>query len=533
MDHKFKYIKSVSDVKRLIAYTQQTGYCSFDLETNGRPHYESDSFITIMGISFQPGSAYVIPLWHSESKLKDKALKILNLLRKGIFENTEVIKVSFNAQFEYQWLKRYNIGILGRYYDAMLAKYLLHEERPNDLGSVSEMIFPEFAGFKDETEVLAKKHGWANIPLDKLSFRNALDCDLTLRLMLYFEPRLIKYNLYSLFRNLLSPLVKTLGDSSYYGIDINLVYLKDLDTKYRSILKDLQEKMYSLPRFKRYNQKRIKYAKRALIDECRSEIEQLKKETLKTGKNNARSIQNREAKISSYMAGNFTTKKDLKAIGEFNPQSDKQMRDFFFFSEYGLQLPILKKVMNKKTKKESDNPSIDEDTLTLLNRKDKSGFISTLLEFNKKSHLYNTYVKGILERVSTNKKVHTSMLIHGTVTGRLSSIKPNLQNIPRGCIHYDTKIITNKGEIIVGEYVPDRVGTFLNGEPLEALTHTGEYKPITHWVNKGLQEMVEISFDNGKTLKCTLDHKLLTVNHGWQKVKNIIAKDYECRSFEA
>jgi DNA polymerase-1 len=58
-------------------------------------------------------------------------------------------------------------------------------------------------------------------------------------------------------------------------------------------------------------------------------------------------------------------------------------------------------------------------------------FTHMMLEYRKEHKLYGTYIKGIRERVY-NGRVHPTYLLHGTVTGRLSSRNPNLQNIPRG-----------------------------------------------------------------------------------------------------
>lgn len=77
-----------------------------------------------------------------------------------------------------------------------------------------------------------------------------------------------------------------------------------------------------------------------------------------------------------------------------------------------------------------------EDTLVRLQeRVDADGetyrFLNLLLQHRKAAKFYGTYVKGIRQRLRRGM-VHTSFLVHGTTTGRLSSRNPNLQNIPRG-----------------------------------------------------------------------------------------------------
>jgi DNA polymerase I-like protein with 3'-5' exonuclease and polymerase domains len=446
MKHTFKIVESLEEIDKVIEYCQQTGYCSFDIETFGK-YYEDDSFITILGISFQPGSAYVIPLWHYDSPFKAQAREILQKIGKHLLENPKVTKIAYNAQYEYCWLLKYGIQIKGRLFDAMLAKHLLNEERPNDLGYVSGLIFPEFAGFKDETELLARKYGWDKIPLDSLSTRNALDCDLTLRLMFYFEPKLIKLKFYKLFRNLLMMNVRNLAESSHLGYHIDTKYLSELGGMYREKLDNLTREMLELPAVKKYESYKVRKIKKVWIKTVLAEIKELREDPV----TNARKIKLRESKLSSYLLGQPTVKKEREMLEPLNPKSGKQLIDFFFTSKKGLKLTPTNFTQNKKTKQRSGNPSVAEDALKELQYYDSSGFIEKLLEYNKSEHIYSTYVKGMLERVSSKGKVHTSYLIHGTVTGRISSKDPNLQNIPRSLTSKDIKkmFIPRTGNLIL------------------------------------------------------------------------------------
>jgi len=58
-------------------------------------------------------------------------------------------------------------------------------------------------------------------------------------------------------------------------------------------------------------------------------------------------------------------------------------------------------------------------------------YANLLLEYRKGQKTLSTYVRGIRKRV-VNGKVYSSFLLHGTETGRLSSRRPNLQNITQG-----------------------------------------------------------------------------------------------------
>jgi uracil-DNA glycosylase family 4 len=58
-------------------------------------------------------------------------------------------------------------------------------------------------------------------------------------------------------------------------------------------------------------------------------------------------------------------------------------------------------------------------------------FLEKILHYRKEAKLNGTYVKGTLKRLN-NGRLYTTFKLHGTVTGRLSSANPNLQNIVRG-----------------------------------------------------------------------------------------------------
>lgn len=102
---------------------------------------------------------------------------------------------------------------------------------------------------------------------------------------------------------------------------------------------------------------------------------------------------------------------------EFNINSPKQLGVVLFED---LKLPVIKKT------KTGYSTSVD----VLEKLKDKSPVVQKVLDYRQISKIQSTYVVGLQKFVQPDNKIHTIYLQTLTQTGRLSSIEPNLQNIP-------------------------------------------------------------------------------------------------------
>ena len=115
------------------------------------------------------------------------------------------------------------------------------------------------------------------------------------------------------------------------------------------------------------------------------------------------------------------SKEIIKLSGEeFNIASPKQLGEVLFEN-----MELVKKA--KKTK--SGQYSTSEETLLKL--KDKHPIIEQILEYREIKKLLSTYIIALPELINQNtKRIHTTFNQSVAATGRLSSINPNLQNIP-------------------------------------------------------------------------------------------------------
>ena len=113
-----------------------------------------------------------------------------------------------------------------------------------------------------------------------------------------------------------------------------------------------------------------------------------------------------------------TKKKIFDRAGyEFNISSTKQLGKVLFDE---MQLQVVKKT---KT-----GYSTNADVLDIL--RDKDPVIKDIIDFRQYAKLKSTYIDGILKKISTDGRIHTSFRQTETRTGRISSTEPNMQNIP-------------------------------------------------------------------------------------------------------
>ena len=452
-----------ADIKKVVKYCKMTGYCSHDFETSGHHSSNPNGYPTCISIAFQPGFAYVIPLGHKESPFleNNEYIKILKYIGRELIQNSKITKVAHNFKFEHGWWMKYGIKPRGVLLDTMLLKYLLNEERPHDLKSLAYSFFPEFTGYSikgEDTDRTPEQviQFWSNIPLDTLAPYNALDSDLCLRLCVYLETRVRDLGFYQLYRNLLEMASYNLAEVESRGYLVDRPYLDDMIEKYKTKIEEAEKKMYSVKSLVRYNKKKIKAAKKALLEGLLEEIEIATNELDETTDKKKlgtlqRKITNLQKKYANYAAGVGLTKKDQESLKPLNLKSVKQLIDFLYYSKYGLKLPIIKYTEDKKTKKQTNNPATSEDVLLELKDQDKTGFIETLLKYRELTKLYSTYMVGIRDVLNPDNTLHGSFLIHGTVTGRMSSRNPNLQNMPRDTTARDIKtmFVCPKGKVMM------------------------------------------------------------------------------------
>ena len=178
----------------------------------------------------------------------------------------------------------------------------------------------------------------------------------------------------------------------------------------------------------------------------------------------------------------------------FNVNSTDQLR-FVLFDKLGL--PVIKKTSTGK-------PSTDASVLKKLDHP----VIEALLEYREYEKLRGTYVDGYLPLIEADGRIHTRFNQMAATTGRLSSDRPNLQNIPirseSGRTIRRAFIAGEGAEFLVADYsqIELRVLAHMSGDPflVEAFQKGSDIHTATAARVWGLEE-AEVTADLRRTAK--------------------------------
>lgn len=447
MESRYAILKSFSQVKRLVKACLRTGIASVDFETNAEGIYNKSFKPTILSVTFQVGSGVSIPLCHHEYN-NPHWKRWLKYFGRHVIENPKITKVGWNLKFDLQIFELFGIYVRGTVLDGMLMKYLLNEEKPNDLKSMVRRYLPEHGDYEKSNKF--DKIPWDKKPLEPLCKYGCQDTNYTLRLSMFFESKLIEIGMYPLFRHLIMPASRVLQHAEKTGLYLDREFNQELLESYKPKIDQATANCLNLPRVKKFSRWLTEQRISKYLESIESELENMDYRDPA----NKRKIASREQKISNIRAGVFTTKKELELIREVNLGSPIDL-PLLLYSKKGFNFPVIKYTKDKKTNRDTDKPSTNEDTLVELRltvkdpESPKAIFLDNLLELRGLKKMYTTYIEGWHDKVQDDDRIHGQFKIIGTTSGRLSSSEPNLQQIPKTSVDANIKkqLVAPKGKL--------------------------------------------------------------------------------------
>ena len=161
---------------------------------------------------------------------------------------------------------------------------------------------------------------------------------------------------------------------------------------------------------------------------------------------------------------------------EFNINSPKQLGEILFDK---LKLPGAKK---NKTGYVTD--------VDVLKKLVDFPIVNKILEYRALAKLYSTYIDGIINTIREDEKIHTIYTQTLTRTGRLSSIEPNLQNIP---------MRSEYGRLIRKAFLPEENSIIMSSDysqiELRVFAHLSGVSDLINAFNDGIDIHTKTAMD--------------------------------------
>ena len=254
IDINYKLITEEKDLINWVRGVYLKGIVAVDTETTSIDSVSAD--LVGVSLSFEPGNAIYIPLAHkskegaiiAEEIKQIDANKALSIL-KPVLEDPSIIKIGQNIKYDMTILK--NAGNINIYpiHDTMLMSFVLDAGKHIGHGmdalakahlNISTISYSEITG-KGKEQVT-----FDYVSLDKALVYAAQDADITLRLYLNFNRRLIKEKMVTLYESIERPLPSVISNMERNGVGIDPSYLKGLSAAFFKKMIPIQEKIFVL-----------------------------------------------------------------------------------------------------------------------------------------------------------------------------------------------------------------------------------------------------------------------------------------------
>lgn len=422
---EYHTLTKLSEVRALIQrYREEGTKVTVDTET-GSLHWFKSEYPALLCFSMtnEAGVGYTIPFDHYESPWRiggprqRERKKIIKLIGE-LFEDESIEKVGQNLKFDVKHVFAATGYEIINYRDSMLT-HLVVDERRGTHGLKVLAYRTGMGGYDKPLDRYRDVHpdanprrggSYANMPGSVLFPYAGMDADVTYRVDddLLSDPEYAgNPKLQVLAEEFLPALSVVLSDMEYEGAQVDSEVVKRLDAKYTREMLEQSKLIFDFPEV-------IDYAN----------------DPEKTGD-----------------------------PGVFNPGSHQQLQDVLFgrmgaiptqLTKGGLERLSIRynnEVSKWKKKRAGRKPRFQSFVKEAIKKKEWQHFSTNaevlhelklggnklskpILAYRSAETLHGTFVKPLLYDLDPLGRIHGNFNIHGTVTGRLSSDGPNLQNIP-------------------------------------------------------------------------------------------------------
>ena len=237
--HKYFAVQGETAIKELVKKLSAQQEISFDTETTGVDANNAE----LVGLSFclTPGEGYYVPL---PADIVEASV-VLNFF-SDLFNDESKIWVGQNIKYDLLVLKWYGIELKGKFFDTMLAHYVIESEGRRNM----DMLSAQYLGYQPiAIEELIGKKGKGQgtmraVDLDKIKEYAAEDADITMQLKNVFAPFVKNKNVEKVFKEVESPLLQVLTDMEYEGVKVDMDFLNHYSKELEVEAKRCEESVY-------------------------------------------------------------------------------------------------------------------------------------------------------------------------------------------------------------------------------------------------------------------------------------------------
>jgi DNA polymerase-1 len=367
---------------------------------------------TLVAFSWSDGKKTVsVPVRMNTTK--NMPIVVARVLLQGLILNNKII--FHNSSFDIPVLAKFGIApkLFTDVEDTVIIANMVNENIQHGLKKlVKSFLGIQMKEYKEVCGSGKKQVAFADVPWKEAEMYSKEDAYFTYKIYGLLYPRLLQDGkLFKLYNEVEKPLLLTVADMHINGVTINAKRIKEIsDTCQKKI---------------RLTGKKLQKLMGRVIDFDY------------TPKFKAASLSTKERE-REWMKQFLKDKK-------ININSTKQLRAYFI---------TLKNMPEMKFSKKTHAPAVDKEVLEIYAETNKEAKL--LLEYRKYAKTYSTFIPALTPKEydldTWRGKIYASFNQAGTTSGRFSSSRPNLQNIPihgdefkiRGCI------IADEGQILIG-----------------------------------------------------------------------------------
>jgi len=239
VEHTYHLVDTKKGRQDLLKLLKKQKAFSFDTETTSIQANEAE----LVGLSFcvRPHEAYYIPTAN-----KEEAEAIVAEF-KEVLENEKITKIGQNIKYDAIVLRWHGCEVKGTWFDTMLAHYLLEPGLRHNMDYLSEtylkyqpISITTLIGKKGKNQLTMR-----DVSVEKVVPYACEDADITLQLAEYLRPKLKEEKLEKLYYDIEEPLMKSLVDMEYNGVNLDESYLEEYSKELESRVRETEEEIYA------------------------------------------------------------------------------------------------------------------------------------------------------------------------------------------------------------------------------------------------------------------------------------------------